>query len=187
MISERLKIIRSSKNMNQSEFAKLLGIGQSTLGMMEVGKRNVSERHIKTICSICNISEIWLRTGEGEMYISDTQTDIFDSIREELNLSNVEEKILRGYFELDEKSRKAVTDFIVNIGRSTAGSEKSTTYVEEQMPVSSLNQESASKEDDKELQERIDILTQEYRAEKKEKMEKSEESIFTRKTMGKRA
>ena len=119
-IYDRLKEVRASKDMNQADFAKSLGLGQSTLGMMEVGKRKISDRHIKTICSIYNIAERWFRTGEGDMYAPDAPADIFVTMREELNLSAIEEKILRGYFELDENSRKAVTDFIVNIGRSAA-------------------------------------------------------------------
>lgn len=115
--------------MNQADFANLLGIGQSTLGMMEVGKRKISERHIKTICSICHVSEKWLRTGEGEMKVPDAPSDdIFDSLRDELKLSDVEEKILRNYFDLDLKSRKAVVDFIYKIGASI---NKSSTTEEE--------------------------------------------------------
>lgn len=128
IINDRLKDIRASKNMNQVDFANLLGIGQSTLGMMEVGKRKISERHIKTICSICHVSEKWLRTGEGEMYTPDAPADFFDSMRNELKLSDVEEKILRNYFDLDIKSRKAVVDFIYKIGSSF---DKSSTSEEE--------------------------------------------------------
>lgn len=57
-MSDRLKSIRSYLKMNQSDFSSALGIGQSTLAMMEVGKRSVSERHVKTICALFNINEI---------------------------------------------------------------------------------------------------------------------------------
>jgi transcriptional regulator with XRE-family HTH domain len=66
-VYERLKKIREHFKKSQSEFAKSLGMGQSTLGMLEVGKRDILDRHIKTVCSIYNVSENWLRTGEGEM------------------------------------------------------------------------------------------------------------------------
>lgn len=184
-INQRIKLIRKTFKLNQTEFGEQIGLKRAMSSRLEKEGGTVVEQNRKIICDKFNISRHWLETGEGEMYASDTQTDIFDSIREELNLSDVEEKILRGYFELDEKSRKAVTDFIVNIGRSAAGSEKSTTYAEEQIPESSLNQESDTENNDEELQERIDILKQEYRAEKREKT--SEDSTFSRKTMGKRA
>ena len=36
--------------------------------MIEVGKRNLTDRHIKTICAIYNVNEGWLRNGSGEMF-----------------------------------------------------------------------------------------------------------------------
>lgn len=164
-INQRIKLIRKTFELNQTEFGDQIGLKRAMSSRLEKEGGTVVEQNRKIICDKFNISRHWLETGEGEMYAYDAQTNIFDSIREELNLSDVEEKILRGYFELDEKSRKSVTDFIVNIGRSAAESEKSTTYAEEPAPVSSLNQE--------------------YRAEKREKT--SEKSTFSRKTKGKRA
>lgn len=54
--------------MNQQEFATHLGLSQSTIAMIEVGKRAFSDKHIKAICAIFNIDEEWLRTGQGEMF-----------------------------------------------------------------------------------------------------------------------
>ncbi len=67
-MNDRLKEIRAHTGMTQADFAKALGIGQSTLAMMEVGKRDILDRHIKTICAIFGVDEHWLRTGEGEMF-----------------------------------------------------------------------------------------------------------------------
>ncbi|MEB2299593.1 helix-turn-helix domain-containing protein [Lysinibacillus xylanilyticus] len=66
----RIKVIRSALKMNQKEFAQHLGLGQSTLAMIEVGKRTFSDKHIKVICVTFNVNEEWLRTGEGEMFKS---------------------------------------------------------------------------------------------------------------------
>ena len=60
----RIKEIRKALNINQIDFAKQIGLSQSTLAMIEVGKRNFSDKHIKLICSTFNISEHWIRTGE---------------------------------------------------------------------------------------------------------------------------
>lgn len=71
-LNERLVKIRKDLGMNQKEFAESLAIGQSTLAMIEVGKRALNDRHIKLICSIYNVNEKWLRTGEGEPYSPQT-------------------------------------------------------------------------------------------------------------------
>lgn len=67
---ERIKEIRKVLNLNQAEFAEKIGLGQSTLGMIEVGKRTFNDKHIKLICSTFNVNENWLRTGNGNMFSS---------------------------------------------------------------------------------------------------------------------
>lgn len=83
----RIKEIRNSLKMNQTEFAQHLGLSQSTLAMIEVGKRKFSDKHIKIICSTFNINENWLRTGEGEMFNSSLYEkeliDVFDNLNPE--------------------------------------------------------------------------------------------------------
>lgn len=83
----RIKAIRSALKMNQAEFAQHLGLGQSTLAMIEVGKRTFSDKHIKIICATFNVNEEWLRTGKGEIFNSSLYEneliDIFDNLNPE--------------------------------------------------------------------------------------------------------
>lgn len=104
---ERLREIRTYKKFNQAEFAKSLGIGQSTLAMLEVGKREILDRHIKTICSIYNVNENWLRTGEGDMFVESSMFSL-DEEAKKSNLSDLEIAIMRGYMELDRDVREAI-------------------------------------------------------------------------------
>lgn len=64
----RLRTLRKAMGMNQSEFAARMGMSQSSIAMLETGKRNLNEKHIKLICSIFGAREQWLRAGEGEMF-----------------------------------------------------------------------------------------------------------------------
>ncbi len=80
----RLKELRRALGMNQNDFAKRLGLSQSTLAMIEVGKRNFNEKHLKLVCSAFKVSEKWLRTGEGEMFDASPYEGEFLSIFEEL-------------------------------------------------------------------------------------------------------
>ena len=66
-MNDRVKIIRKSMKLNQTDFAKRIGIKQSALSSIESKQSSVTERNIKAICSEYRISEVWLRTGEGEM------------------------------------------------------------------------------------------------------------------------
>jgi transcriptional regulator with XRE-family HTH domain len=140
-MSDRVKDIRSTKGMTQAEFAKLIGIGQSTLGMMEVSKRKISERHIKSICSICNINEDWLRNGDGDMFAIPA-TDVYNILRNQYNMSDTEEKILRAYFAIDEGNRHIITDFIQNISIQSIGTANTAL---KQPAVEEVDQETSNK------------------------------------------
>lgn len=68
-MEERLKQLRKVLGLNQQEFAEKINLGQSTWAMIEVGKRALNDRHILLICSIFNVNEEWLRSGEGDMFV----------------------------------------------------------------------------------------------------------------------
>lgn len=113
----RIKEIRASKGMNQADFAKSLGIGQSTLGMLEVGKRDILDRHIKVICSVYNVNEDWLRNGRGQMFI-ETDDDIIRELVNEYQLDIIDRKIIEHYLKLDEDSRSKIKEYIMDVAKS---------------------------------------------------------------------
>ena len=67
---QRLKLIRKTLGLNQTDFAKHLGITQTAYSMIENGNRPLADKYIKVICSIFNINKNWFLTGEGEMFLS---------------------------------------------------------------------------------------------------------------------
>lgn len=67
-MNERLKAVRKAANLNQTEFAARIGLTQNYWTMVENGKRDPSNQVILSICREYGVDEIWLRTGEGEMY-----------------------------------------------------------------------------------------------------------------------
>jgi len=73
MINERLKEIRKSLKINQSEFASKIGLAQSGYSQIETGENTLTEQNIKLVCLIYNVNETWLRSGEGEMFNDKTK------------------------------------------------------------------------------------------------------------------
>jgi transcriptional regulator with XRE-family HTH domain len=67
-IIDRIRAVRKKLGINQGECAKSLGLTQTALSMIEVGKSKLTEKNIKLICATFNVDERWLRTGEGEMF-----------------------------------------------------------------------------------------------------------------------
>lgn len=109
-INTRCKTLRLSLGLNQSTFAARLGFAQSGVAMIECGKRSVSERHIKTICSIYNVNEQWLRTGEGEMLNNDSSS-LLSRLTEELHMTPDEQELIEVFMSFSQEERKSVIDF----------------------------------------------------------------------------
>lgn len=66
-MNSRIKEIRRSLNLSQSEFGERINLSQNYIWMIEKGDRTPSDRTISDISREFNINESWLRTGEGEM------------------------------------------------------------------------------------------------------------------------
>jgi len=83
-VYKRIKEIRRALGLNQIEFAARLGLSQSTLAMIEVGRRSFSDKHIKLICSEFHVNEEWLRGGPGEMFVTTCYDREFIDVFEQL-------------------------------------------------------------------------------------------------------
>lgn len=66
-IGERIRLLRKSLDLNQTDFGKNIGLPQSVVTAWERDARIPNERQIILISSYYNISREWLETGEGEM------------------------------------------------------------------------------------------------------------------------
>jgi transcriptional regulator with XRE-family HTH domain len=71
-INQRIKMLRQSLNLTQKEFAQKISVSTSFQTLIEIEKKKVIDRHIKLIVSAFGASELWLRSGEGEMFEKDT-------------------------------------------------------------------------------------------------------------------
>lgn len=66
-MNERIKKLRKALDLTQTEFGRRIGVKQNTVALIE-GGRKTSDQTIFAICREFNVSEEWLRTGEGEMF-----------------------------------------------------------------------------------------------------------------------
>lgn len=69
-MKDRLKEIRKALHLTQQKFADKLGVKQNTIAQYEMGRNEPSDAVIISICREFNVSEDWLRNGEGEMFVS---------------------------------------------------------------------------------------------------------------------
>jgi len=68
-LGERIKKVRRKKDLTQYEFGKRIGIKANSVSLIESGNRNASEQVIISVCREFNVSEKWLRAGEGGMEV----------------------------------------------------------------------------------------------------------------------
>lgn len=67
-LSERIGLVIQALGMRKTAFAEKLGVSQAFISRITTGVGRPSDRTISDICRLFNVSEIWLRTGEGEMF-----------------------------------------------------------------------------------------------------------------------
>jgi transcriptional regulator with XRE-family HTH domain len=97
-IISRFVELRQKYGPSQAKFGELLGVSHAAISLIEKGKTQISDRHIKLISSVLGISEDWLRTGTGSMFKDGKVPD--------------EDTMLKMYCALSEDGRKMVMDYI---------------------------------------------------------------------------
>lgn len=112
-INERIKQLRKEAGLNQRQFASKLGLTQSGVSYMEQSGSTVADSTIKTICSILNLNENWLRNGIGPMKLEPKGFSLDDFIDERKG-TDLEKEIVRTYFELDPDIRKILLEHLKN-------------------------------------------------------------------------
>lgn len=116
-IGERIKLARKELNKTQQEFADSIGLKRNTIANYEIGQVQPSDRTIADICRVHNVSEEWLRTGQGEMFVQISPDEELDYILGQIDAGADETivRIIRAYWKLDEKEKAAVRKLIDNL------------------------------------------------------------------------
>lgn len=74
-INERINCVVQLSGLTKTAFAKRINVSQAMVSMLCSGSATPSDRTILDICREFRIREEWLRTGDGDMAIADTQRD----------------------------------------------------------------------------------------------------------------
>lgn len=70
MVKDRIKEIRKSLKLSQTDFGKRLGASRDVINNIENGRNEPTEIILKLISKEFNISLDWLENGEGDMTLS---------------------------------------------------------------------------------------------------------------------
>lgn len=67
-IGERIDNVIRQSGLNKTRFAERLHLSQQFISSICSGVKQPSDRTVTDICREFGVSEMWLRTGEGEMF-----------------------------------------------------------------------------------------------------------------------
>ncbi len=74
-MNERIRKLRKALDLTQQKFADRIGVKQNTVAQYEMGRNIPIDSVISLICREFNVSEEWLRSGTGEMFIQQTRDE----------------------------------------------------------------------------------------------------------------
>lgn len=112
-LGERIKKVRKALDLTQQEFADRIGMKRNSIAQVEMG-RNTSEQTITSICREFNISEEWLRTGSGEMFIPSPEESVDELIRVH-DLDELDRQIILEFIKLTAEERDVVKKYVRNM------------------------------------------------------------------------
>ena len=81
-MNERIKELRLKLGLSQDEFGRRLGVTRGAITNIELNKVEPKPLFIDLMCREFNVSETWLRTGEGKMFVSRGRSE---AIAQEVN------------------------------------------------------------------------------------------------------
>ena len=79
-LKDRIKEVRTALGITQAKFAERIAVATSYVSEVEGGIREPNERAIRLIIASFNVSEAWLRTGQGGMFNEDVSASVSESI-----------------------------------------------------------------------------------------------------------
>ena len=105
-LNERIKKLRKVFDLTQQEFAEKIGTARNNIAGYETGKRSPSEAVVSLICKTFNVSEAWLRTGEGEMF-APSPNGVLDELAQKYGLSTRGKVIVEKFLDLKPEVQEA--------------------------------------------------------------------------------
>lgn len=94
-MNERILLILDEFHLKKVDFAKRLNLSQPFVSELCSGAKMPSDRTISDICVEFQIDEHWLRTGEGEMRLKQSEEDAKRMGRLMFGMSENKKKLFR--------------------------------------------------------------------------------------------
>lgn len=115
-MKDRIKLIRNSVKMNQTEFGKQIGVSRDIIASYETGRVTPPQMAIEMICTKFHISKEWLVDGVGDMHDFQLEDDTPGKLVSKYITSPERvKKLMRELVALDESWLLKLDEIIRNI------------------------------------------------------------------------
>lgn len=113
-VNQRIAAIIRTLDITQTSFAEKVGLSQTYVSAICVGRKTPSDRTILDICRAFDVSEGWLRSGVGDMFNRRNEDEEFEQILAEIVASDDQliKRIIRSYWQLNEPEKEVVRKLI---------------------------------------------------------------------------
>ena len=114
-ISMRIVQAIDALGINKSEFARKINVTPAYISKLSKKLESVpSDRTIADICREFGISETWLRTGEGEMFLPADADEELAKVLAEIKLSDdsIIKAIIKSYWRLDDAGKAVIRQLV---------------------------------------------------------------------------
>lgn len=103
-MSDRLCELISELGISQMQFGRRLGLSRASVSKWIKGNNDPSESTIRQICQEYGVSYIWLKRGDGDMFVEKGSSEI----NTYYNLDDDDMKLINYYSSLSQESKKMV-------------------------------------------------------------------------------
>lgn len=113
-INNRIAWCVKDSGLTKTAFSERLNVSQAFISQLCSGAKMPSDRTIADICREFNISELWLRTGEGEPHIQRDEDEEFLEVMEQIHMSDDEliKRIIKAYWFMEDEEKAAIRKLI---------------------------------------------------------------------------
>lgn len=113
-INDRIAWCVKDSGLTKTAFSERLNVSQAFISQLCSGSKMPSDRTIADICREFNISEVWLRTGDGEPHIQRDEDAEWQEILAQITVSDDDliKRIIKAYWFMDEKEKAVIRKLI---------------------------------------------------------------------------
>lgn len=118
-LAHRVIEVIDALKISKSEAARRLNVTPAYISKLDKKPDTVpSDRTISDICRLFNVSELWLREGQGEMFLPIDENQQLEEVLVKIKMekdnsfADMVAATLKAYYKLSEDNKKAVNEWV---------------------------------------------------------------------------